>query len=96
MRTSRADFSLRFNMRACMFIRYFRVARLILLHIVRKRNFIFRTVDPEYASVAGMFGAASIVTGIFSGIGFSYLMPLIVSHHALHFGAPYWWPSYVN
>ena len=62
----------------------------------KKMNFIFRTVDPEYASVAGMFGAASIVTGIFSGIGFSYLMPLIVSHHALHFGAPYWWPSYVN
>ena len=39
MRTSRADFSLRFNMRACMFIRYFRVARLILLHIVKKGIF---------------------------------------------------------
>jgi len=55
-----------------------------------------RTVEPEYASVAGMFGAASIVTGIFSGIGFSYLMPLIVSHQSLNFGLPDWWPSYVN
>lgn len=43
-----------------------------------------------------MFGAASIVTGIFAGIGFSYLMPLVVSHPALTFDAPDWWPSYVN
>jgi len=55
-----------------------------------------RTVEPEYASVAGMFGAASIVTGIFSGIGFSYLMPLIVSHPNLSFEKPSWWPPYVN
>jgi len=53
-----------------------------------------RTVEPEYASVAGMFGAASIVTGIFSGIGFSYLMPLIVSHQLFAFDAPEWWPIY--
>ncbi len=57
---------------------------------------IFRSVEPEYASVAGMFGAASIVTGVFAGIGFSYLMPLIVSHPSLAFDAPDWWPSYVN
>lgn len=55
-----------------------------------------RMVEPEYASVAGMFGAASIVTGIFSGIGFSYLMPLIVSHQLFAFDAPEWWPSYSN
>ena len=53
-------------------------------------------VEPEYASVAGMFGAASIVTGIFSGIGFSYLMPLIVSSQLFAFDAPEWWPSYSN
>ena len=58
--------------------------------------FYFRMVEPEYASVAGMFGAASIVTGIFSGIGFSYLMPLIVSHQLFAFDAPEWWPSYSN
>jgi equilibrative nucleoside transporter 1/2/3 len=55
-----------------------------------------RTVEPEYASIAGMFGGASIVTGIFAGIGFSYLMPVIVSHPALSFDAPNWWPSYHN
>jgi len=55
-----------------------------------------RMVEPEYASVAGMFGAASIVTGIFSGIGFSYLMPLIVSSQLFAFDAPEWWPSYSN
>ena len=38
-----------------------------------------RTVEPRYASTAGMFGAASIVTGIFSGIGLSYAMPALVS-----------------
>lgn len=29
-----------------------------------------RTVEPEYAPVAGMMGAASLITGIFSGIVF--------------------------
>jgi hypothetical protein len=29
--------------------------------------------------VAGMFGAASIVTGMITGIGFSYLMPILIS-----------------
>ena len=60
------------------------------LHIITH----FRTVEPEYASTAGMFGAASIITGIFAGIGFSYLMPVIVSHPALSFDAPNWWPSF--
>lgn len=29
-----------------------------------------RTVEPEYAPVAGMMGAASLITGIFTGIVF--------------------------
>jgi hypothetical protein len=56
----------------------------------------FRSVEPEYASIAGMFGAASIVTGIFAGIGFSYLMPVVVSDPMLTFEAPDWWPTYIN
>ncbi|XP_043664298.1 NADPH-dependent diflavin oxidoreductase 1 isoform X2 [Vespula pensylvanica] len=38
-----------------------------------------RMVEPQYASIAGMFGAASLVTGIFSGILFSFVMPVIIS-----------------
>lgn len=38
-----------------------------------------RKVEPQYSSIAGMFGAASLVTGIFTGILFSFVMPLIVS-----------------
>lgn len=38
-----------------------------------------RMVEPQYSSIAGMFGAASLVTGIFTGILFSFVMPLIVS-----------------
>ena len=56
----------------------------------------FRCVEPEYASIAGMFGAASIITGIFAGTGFSYLMPALVSHPSLSFDAPEWWPPYIN
>ncbi|XP_059083476.1 equilibrative nucleoside transporter 1-like isoform X2 [Tigriopus californicus] len=55
-----------------------------------------RSVEPEYASTAGMFGAASIVTGIFSGIGFSYLMPVLVSHPDFNFEEPSWWPHFVG
>ncbi|XP_023313374.1 NADPH-dependent diflavin oxidoreductase 1-like isoform X3 [Trichogramma pretiosum] len=35
------------------------------------------TVEPRYASTAGMFGAAFLVTGVFSGILFSFAMPVI-------------------
>ncbi|XP_046667312.1 equilibrative nucleoside transporter 1 [Homalodisca vitripennis] len=38
-----------------------------------------RMVKPEHASIAGMFGAASLITGIFSGIMFSAVMPWFVS-----------------
>ncbi|XP_031786787.1 NADPH-dependent diflavin oxidoreductase 1 isoform X8 [Nasonia vitripennis] len=37
------------------------------------------TVEPRHASNAGMFGAAFLITGILSGIGFSMLMPWFVS-----------------
>jgi len=47
------------------------------------------TVEPEYASTASMFGAASIVTGIFAGIGLSYAMPVLVCHHHISL-APCW------
>ncbi|XP_014218272.1 equilibrative nucleoside transporter 1 isoform X2 [Copidosoma floridanum] len=36
------------------------------------------SVEPQYASTAGMFGAAFLITGVFSGILFSYVMPIIV------------------
>lgn len=55
---------------------------------------LFRSVEPEYASTAGMFGAASIVTGIFAGIGFSYLMPVLISNPNLDFEEPSWWPAF--
>lgn len=37
-------------------------------------------VDPQYAQTAGMFAAASLITGIFSGILFSGWCPWLVSH----------------
>jgi hypothetical protein len=55
-------------------------------------KFFNRTVEPEYASVAGMFGAASIVTGIIVGLIFSHLMPLLVTHPVFAFEMPEWWP----
>lgn len=38
------------------------------------------TVDEQYASVAGMFAGASLISGIFSGILISFLWPWLVSH----------------
>ncbi|XP_069679045.1 equilibrative nucleoside transporter 1 isoform X2 [Periplaneta americana] len=38
-----------------------------------------RSVEPQYASTAGMFGAASLITGIFGGILFTLLMPWFVT-----------------
>lgn len=38
------------------------------------------TVEPEYAGIAGMFGAACLITGIFCGINFSIVMPIIVQN----------------
>ena len=37
-----------------------------------------RTVEPEHAATAGMFGAACLITGIFGGINFSLVMPILV------------------
>lgn len=37
-----------------------------------------RTVEPEYAATAGMFGAACLITGIFCGLNFSLVMPILV------------------
>ena len=38
-----------------------------------------RCVEPEFSTIGAMFGAASIVTGMIAGIGFSYLMPVLIS-----------------
>ncbi|KAJ9585198.1 hypothetical protein L9F63_003001, partial [Diploptera punctata] len=38
-----------------------------------------RSVDSQYASTAGMYGAAFLITGIFGGILFTLLMPSIVT-----------------
>ncbi|XP_047113314.1 equilibrative nucleoside transporter 1 isoform X1 [Schistocerca piceifrons] len=37
-----------------------------------------RCVEPQYASTAGMFGAAVLITGIFSGITFTLALPEFV------------------
>jgi hypothetical protein len=42
-------------------------------------GFFFSCVEPEFSTVGGMLGAASIVTGMIAGIGFSYLMPILIS-----------------
>ncbi|RLU22974.1 hypothetical protein DMN91_005252 [Ooceraea biroi] len=39
-----------------------------------------RMVDSQHASTAGMFGAASLITGIFTGVLFSMVMPSIVAN----------------
>ncbi|CAK9811444.1 NADPH-dependent diflavin oxidoreductase 1 [Anthophora plagiata] len=39
-----------------------------------------RMVDSQHAATAGMFGAASLITGIFVGILFSMVMPILVAH----------------
>ncbi|CAL1673168.1 unnamed protein product [Lasius platythorax] len=39
-----------------------------------------KMVDSQYASTAGMFGAASLITGIFTGILFSMAMPSVVAN----------------
>ncbi|XP_071522125.1 equilibrative nucleoside transporter 1 isoform X2 [Panulirus ornatus] len=39
-----------------------------------------RTVEPEYAPVAGMMGAASLITGIFIGIVFQMVCTFAVTH----------------
>lgn len=35
-------------------------------------------VEKQHEGVAGMFGAAMLITGIFSGISFSVVFPMIV------------------
>lgn len=40
----------------------------------------FRMVEDRYASTAGMFAAAALITGIFSGILMSFLWPWVISH----------------
>jgi equilibrative nucleoside transporter 1/2/3 len=39
-----------------------------------------RTVEERHASTAGMFAAASLITGIFTGILSTFLWPWIISH----------------
>jgi len=37
-------------------------------------------VDSRYSGIAGMFGAAVLITGICSGILFGMIAPFIVKH----------------
>ncbi|EFN63283.1 hypothetical protein EAG_03129 [Camponotus floridanus] len=39
-----------------------------------------RMVDSQHAATAGMFGAASLITGLFTGILFSMSMPSLVAN----------------
>jgi hypothetical protein len=48
--------------------------------------YYYRCVEPQYASNAGMFGGASLITGICSGILFALVMPYIVQSQ--------WWDSF--
>lgn len=41
-----------------------------------------------------MFGSAAMGSGILFGIGFSALMPHIVSSPALDWEEPWFWPAY--
>ena len=41
-----------------------------------------------------MFGSAAMGSGILAGIGFSALMPQIVSSPALDWEEPWFWPAY--
>lgn len=52
----------------------------IVLALVTFRIIVFcyRSVEPQYASTAGMFGGASLITGLFGGILFTLVMPLLV------------------
>ena len=54
----------------------------------------FRSVEAEFASVAGMMGASAIGTGILAGIAFSCTMPLIVSNPSIDWELPTFWPAY--
>jgi len=49
-------------------------------YIYFNKYFVFRMVDSQYASTAGMFAAASLITGIFTGILFSMAMPFLVAN----------------
>jgi len=41
---------------------------------------IFSCVEPRYSGIAGVFGAAVLLTGICSGILFGMITPNIVQH----------------
>jgi len=53
-----------------------------------------RCVGAEYASIAGMMGAAAIGVGILLGLLISCLMPLIISAPALDWELPGFWPQF--
>jgi len=42
--------------------------------------FASQTVEPRYASTAGMFAAAALITGIFSGVLCSFIWPWFIEH----------------
>ena len=56
--------------------------------------FVCRSVEPEHAGVAGMFGSAAMGSGILVGIGFSALMPNLVSYPAMDWELPDFWPAF--
>lgn len=52
----------------------------ILINFIKVINFIFSCVEPKYSGIAGMFGAAMLLTGICSGILFGMIMPSIIAN----------------
>ncbi|EAA01977.2 AGAP012748-PA [Anopheles gambiae str. PEST] len=42
-----------------------------------------QSVEPQYAMTAGMFAAAMLITGIFTGILFSMVFPMVVQYNFL-------------
>jgi equilibrative nucleoside transporter 1/2/3 len=41
---------------------------------------VFSCVEPKYSGIAGMFGAAMLITGICCGILFGMTLPFIVKN----------------
>ena len=62
--------------------------------IIMLKMVYYRSVEPEHAGIAGMFGSAAMGSGILAGIGFSALMPSLVSSPAMDWELPSFWPAY--
>jgi hypothetical protein len=56
-------------------------------YILVSLSLLHRTVEPEYAQVAGMMAAAFLVTGIFAGINFQVSRVLSIFSACIYLSA---------